>query len=223
VSTQRRPDLRTVRQSISIVTGPGSRRVLRLLLPDECRFDCAGCPFAVGPGGRDASLEGLASAVLSAYRLGLCDTVFILAGVPRDPSASTRRLLEFVELLRFTHGFLGYLHVKALPGAESGLTQRLVQLVDRVSYALEVPCAAALHDLGGLAPEAARALETTAFAELQRARRASARSSPPLLPAAFRPARTGRQQLQPSLFETRTNGVTTDYENRTKSRYAKTA
>ncbi|HKC25156.1 MAG TPA: hypothetical protein VKF32_10465 [Thermoanaerobaculia bacterium] len=192
----------------AIAAGPGGRRVLRVLLPSTCRFSCAGCPFELPAGVNTAGLDALARAILGAYRLGLCDGVFLMAGIPRDASAATRALLELVERLRFAHGFRGYLHVKALAGAGPALTERLVRLADRISYALEAPCAAALRGEGALTPDAARELEARALAELQRARVASGRSSPPLLPADLRTVRTGLRgaaasRLQPSLFDGR--------------------
>jgi predicted DNA-binding helix-hairpin-helix protein len=193
----------------AIVVGPGGKRVLRLLVPSQCEFSCERCPFAGGT----SELDALARSAAASYRAGSCDAVFLTAGVPRDASAATRRLLQLVELLRFKYAFRGYLHVKAIPGADAVATQRLVRLVDRVSYALEAPCADALTERGGVTPEAAQALEARALAELQRARVASGRSSPPLLPAAFQTGRAGaRLAAQASLFDTRnrleSNGYT---------------
>jgi predicted DNA-binding helix-hairpin-helix protein len=207
-----RIDARALRQAISI--GPGGRRVLRILVPSACRFSCADCPFELPATAATAhaGLDALARAILGAYRLGLCDGVFLMAGIPRDASAATRALLDLVEKLRFAHGFRGYLHVKALAGAEPVLTERLVRLVDRVSYALEAPCADALRAEGALTPDAARDLEARALAELQRARIASGRSSPPLLPADVRTVRTGLGRgLQPSLFDGRNSISGTTY------------
>src|SRR5664280_715211 len=76
--------------------------------------------------------------------------LFLTSGIPSDPVFAMERMLELVEMLRFTHGYRGYLHAKALAGAEPGQVERLVRLVDRVSYSLESPCQRALdeHALG---------------------------------------------------------------------------
>jgi predicted DNA-binding helix-hairpin-helix protein len=105
------------------------------------------------------------------------------------------RMLELVELLRVTHGYRGYLHVKALAGAQPGQVEKLVRLVDRVSYNLETPCQQAL-DEHAPGKDLDKGLEILAVARdaaaaVREARRDSARKAPPSLPPQRAPGGMG--------------------------------
>ena len=54
------------------------------------------------------------------------------------------RLIELVEILRLRRRYAGYLHAKAVAGAEPEQIDRLADLCDRVSYNLEAACQATL-------------------------------------------------------------------------------
>ena len=130
----------------------------------------------------------LARIFMTAFRRGWCDGLFITSGIPKDAVWAMDRMLELVELLRVTHGYRGYLHVKALAGAQPGQVEKLVRLVDRVSYNLEAPCQRALdeHAPGkdldkGLA---ILAVARDAAAAVREARRESARKAPAAVPSA---------------------------------------
>ena len=50
-------------------------------------------------------------------------------------------------LLRRKYGFNGYIHVKAIPGADPGLIQNVGYLADRMSVNLELPTAEGLKEM----------------------------------------------------------------------------
>jgi predicted DNA-binding helix-hairpin-helix protein len=170
-----------------IVPGVGNRRIFRILLTNACLYSCDYCPMRAQ---RDLPRHALEPAALArifmvAFRRGWCDGLFVTSGIPKSPVFAMERMLELVEALRFAHGYRGYLHVKAMAGAEPGQIERLVRLVDRVSYNLEAACQRSLAEH---APEKDLAkgialLETAkkAAEEVREARRASARHAPSLL------------------------------------------
>lgn len=165
----------------SIVPGAGGRRVFRFLLPETCRFSCSFCPL----GNQDfASVlgepESIARIFLTAYRRGLCDGLFLSCGLPKDPAEAVRRSLKLVERLRVNFGYLGYLHVKVPVGVQPALLERLVRLVDRVSYNLEPCCERALQESGVGSVSLLRDVQATGDG-VRRARESSARSGPPPL------------------------------------------
>lgn len=141
-----------------IVTGFGGRKVFRILLSDACRYACDACPMGHQRRlSRDLhSAARLAALFLTAYRRGWCDGLFVTAGVPRNPVWAMERLLELVEIVRFRFGFRGYLHAKAMPGAEPGQVERLMRVVDRVSFRYEPPCEAAASGGSAASPPAPR-------------------------------------------------------------------
>ena len=171
-----------------IVPGLGNRRIFRILLTDACRHACDDCPMRAE---RDLPREALEAARLArlfmtAFRRGWCDGLFITSGIPKDAVRAMDRMLEVVELLRVAHGYRGYLHVKAVAGAEAGQIERLVRLVDRVSYNLEVPCRRA-QEQDAKGPDFEKqgevpVFELAAAAAVREARRHSARKAPPGLP-----------------------------------------
>jgi predicted DNA-binding helix-hairpin-helix protein len=179
---ERPPDPINIRDLI--VLGVGNRRVFRILLTDACRFSCDYCPMRAERALPRQALQpaSLARLFLTAFRRGWCDGLFVTSGIPRDPVFAMARMLELVETLRFTHGYRGYLHAKALAGAEPGQIERLVRLVDRVSYNLESPCERALVENapGKSAARDVSLVETggNAGAAVLEARRASARQAP---------------------------------------------
>lgn len=173
-----------------IVPGLGNRRIFRILLTNACRYSCDYCPMRAERDLPRHALEParLARVFMTAFRRGWCDGLFITSGIPKNAVWAMDRMLELVELLRVTHGYRGYLHVKALAGAEPGQIEKLVRLVDRVSYNLEAPCQRAL-DEHAPGKQLDKGLEILAVARdaataVRDARRASARKAPPGLPPA---------------------------------------
>jgi predicted DNA-binding helix-hairpin-helix protein len=180
-----------------IVPGLGNRRIFRILLTNACRYSCDYCPMRAERDLPRHALEParLARLFMTAFRRGWCDGLFITSGIPKDAVWAMDRMLELVELLRVTHGYRGYLHVKALAGAEPGQVEKLVRLVDRVSYNLEAPCQQALSEHAP-GKELDRGLEILTVARdaaetVREARRASARKAPPALPPARVPGGMG--------------------------------
>ncbi|MEP6768745.1 MAG: radical SAM protein [Acidobacteriota bacterium] len=126
--------------------GFGKSSLFRILLTNACAFDCSYCPMRAS---RDLPRHALAPAALAdifmtAYRRGWVTGLFVTSGIPKSPRWAMDRLLELVEIVRFRHRYAGYLHVKAVAGAEPVQVERLALLCDRVSYNLESACQATL-------------------------------------------------------------------------------
>jgi predicted DNA-binding helix-hairpin-helix protein len=170
-----------------IAPGAGGRRVFTLLLPETCRYSCSFCPMSPVRRLPEAfrSTSGLARLFLTAFRRGLCDGLFVTAGIPRQPVRGMARVLELVELLRVQHGFRGYIHVKSVPGATPGQVEKVVHLADRVSYQHEPACRRALLEFPMGRPPRAMELFSSperAVRELRAALVESARRAPGSLP-----------------------------------------
>lgn len=154
--------------------GFGRRRIFRILLSNACVFSCAYCPMRAGRGLPRHALAParLAEIFLEARRRGWADGLFVTSGIPKNPRWAMDRMIELVEILRFRHRYAGYIHAKAVAGAEPAQVERLALLVDRLSYNLESACQ---RTLDRVAPEKSAA---DGLALLRRAREA-ARSAPP--------------------------------------------
>ena len=59
-------------------------------------------------------------------------------------------MIEAIRLLREEYHFAGYIHAKAIPGADAKLLQQLGMLADRMSVNIELP---SQQSLKLLAPE----------------------------------------------------------------------
>jgi predicted DNA-binding helix-hairpin-helix protein len=158
--------------------GFGATRIFRILLTNACAFDCAYCPMRAG---RDLPRHALSPAVLAeafltAYRKRWADGLFLTSGIPKNPRWAMDRMIELVEILRFKHRYAGYLHAKAVSGAEPEQVERLALLCDRVSYNLEVVCQATLDQV---APEKSFA---RGLALLERVRTVARNAGPRRLP-----------------------------------------
>ena len=69
------------------------------------------------------------------------------SGIIRDPSYTMELICAAISRLRRVYRFEGYIHVKAIPGADPEIIYRLGLLVDRMSVNLELPTAEGLRNL----------------------------------------------------------------------------
>ena len=72
------------------------------------------------------------------------------SAVAGSPDATTEHMVETLRLLREEYRFSGYIHAKAIPGANPALIRRLGLLADRLSVNIELPSG---QSLACLAPE----------------------------------------------------------------------
>lgn len=126
--------------------------LLKVLLSNRCAYDCAYCVNRRSAGGRRAAFtpEELAELTIQFYRRNYIEGLFLSSAVDQNPDATCERMLQTLRLLREREGFLGYIHVKAIPGADPRLIQRLGFYADRMSVNIELP---SQRSLGLLAPQ----------------------------------------------------------------------
>lgn len=132
-------------------TSAGGRRVplLKAMLTTACERDCLYCPFRAGRRSRRVTFkpEEMARTFFSVHKAGRAEGLFLSSGVFAGGVNTQDKLLDTAEILRRRLGYLGYLHLKLMPGAERGQVLRAMQLADRVSINLEAPNAARLARL----------------------------------------------------------------------------
>ncbi len=156
-------NIRNVRVGAS---GPQAK-LLRILMTNACSFNCHYCPMR-----RDRELprtllkpQEMVRIFLDAVARGWASGLFITTGIPGRPVKVMDDLITTLELLRVTHGYRGYIHVKIVPGADDAQVDRITALANRVSINLETPCG---DSLSAIAPD--KQIETTLVA-LRRAQR----------------------------------------------------
>lgn len=86
------------------------------------------------------------------------------SGILQSPTFTMEMIYRTIWLLRNKYRFNGYIHVKAIPGADAELVRRIGFLVDRMSVNLELPTA---EGLKALAPNKHRKNILTPMRQIQ--------------------------------------------------------
>ena len=130
--------------------------LLKMLLSNACVYQCAYCVNRAGNDVPRATFtpRELCELTMQFYRRNYIEGLFLSSAVLRDPDYTCERMIETLRLLREEYGFHGYVHAKAIPGADPALTLRLGQLADRMSVNIELPSE---QSLTRLAPQKTKA------------------------------------------------------------------
>ena len=81
------------------------------------------------------------------YRRNYIEGLFLSSGIMVSPNYTMELLYQTLYKLRTAHHFNGYIHVKAIPGADPLLIEKTGFLADRMSINLELPTADSLKRL----------------------------------------------------------------------------
>ena len=126
--------------------------LLKVMLTNYCKYDCAYCinrrtndiPRAT------LSVTELEEITMEFYRRNYIEGLFLSSGVVRNPDYTMERLTAIVRDLRTVHRFNGYIHLKTIPGASQELLAEAGRYADRMSINIEIPKE---ESLKALAPE----------------------------------------------------------------------
>lgn len=123
--------------------------LLKVLYTNECIFDCKYCANRSSNDVVRASFtpEELAELTMEFYRRNYIEGLFLSSGILINPNHTMELILEALRLLREVHHFNGYIHCKAIPGADPVLIEMLGWYTDRMSINLELPTAESLKEL----------------------------------------------------------------------------
>ena len=126
--------------------------LLKIMLTNYCRYDCAYC---INRRSNDIpratlSVTELVNLTIEFYRRNYIEGLFLSSGVVRNPDYTMERLVRIVKDLRTIHRFNGYIHLKGIPGASPELIHEAGLYADRMSVNIEIPNEKSLQTL---APE----------------------------------------------------------------------
>lgn len=121
--------------------------LLKILFTNECIYDCKYC---VNRSGNDVvrtsfTPEEVCTLTMEFYRRNYIEGLFLSSGVLKSPNYTMELLYTVLYKLRHEHNFQGYIHVKAIPGADSRLIQMTGYFADRMSVNIELPTAESLR------------------------------------------------------------------------------
>ncbi len=123
--------------------------LLKILMTNECIYDCKYCLNRRSNDVPRATFtpEEICTLTIEFYRRNYIEGLFLSSGIINSPDFTMEQICRTVYLLRTKYRFNGYVHVKAIPGADPELIRRTGFLVDRMSVNLELPTAEGLRRL----------------------------------------------------------------------------
>ena len=123
--------------------------LLKVLYTNECIFDCKYCINRSSNDIVRASFtpQELAELTMEFYRRNYIEGLFLSSGILISPNHTMELMLETLRLIREVYHFNGYIHCKAIPGADPALIEMLGWYTDRMSTNLELPTAESLRKL----------------------------------------------------------------------------
>ena len=123
--------------------------LLKILFTNECIFDCKYCLNRKSNDVPRASFtpDEVCSLTMEFYRRNYIEGLFLSSGILYSPDYTMELLCQTLYKLRTEYNFQGYIHVKAIPGADSALIQKAGFLADRISVNLELATAEGLQKL----------------------------------------------------------------------------
>lgn len=123
--------------------------LLKILFTNECIFNCAYCLNNCNSDVKRAAFtpEEVCTITMEFYRRNYIEGLFLSSGIMISPNYTMDFIYQTVYQLRTVHHFNGYIHVKAIPGADPVLVEKTGFLADRMSINLELPTADGLKKL----------------------------------------------------------------------------
>jgi predicted DNA-binding helix-hairpin-helix protein len=126
--------------------------LLKILLTNFCTYDCVFCVNRVSSDIKRARFtpDEVIRLTLDFYKRNYVEGLFLSSGIIQSPDYTMEQLIQVAKTLRSAHKFGGYIHLKAIPGANKILIHEAGLWADRLSANIELPTQ---QDLVQLAPE----------------------------------------------------------------------
>lgn len=123
--------------------------LLKILFTNECIYDCKYCINRRSNDVPRASFtpEEVCELTIEMYRRNYIEGLFLSSGILYSPTYTMELIYQAVYLLRNKYRFQGYIHIKAIPGADEEIIRKIGYLTDRMSVNLEFPTAEGLKKL----------------------------------------------------------------------------
>lgn len=140
--------------------------LLKILFTNECIYDCKYCQNRRSNDVPRASFtpDEVCRLTIEFYRRNYIEGLFLSSGIIQNPNVTMGLLYQTIYKLRTQYHFQGYIHVKAIPGADPELIRLTGFLADRMSINLELPTA---EGLSRLAPNKHRKTILTPMRQIQ--------------------------------------------------------
>jgi putative DNA modification/repair radical SAM protein len=126
--------------------------LLKILMTNICVYDCQYCANRRSNDIPRAAFtpREIAELTINFYKRNYIEGLFLSSAVIKSPDYTMEMLLKTLRLVRGEYSFNGYIHVKAIPGADEALLYAVGLACDRMSVNIELPSE---ESLTRLAPE----------------------------------------------------------------------
>lgn len=123
--------------------------LLKILFTNECIFNCSYCLNNCNNDIKRASFtpDEICTITMEFYRRNYIEGLFLSSGILISPNYTMDLIYQTIYKLRTIHYFNGYIHIKAIPGADPVLIEKAGFLADRMSINLELPTSESLKKL----------------------------------------------------------------------------
>ena len=123
--------------------------LLKVLQTNVCIYNCKYCVNQCSNDVPRATFtpRELADLTMGFYRRNYIEGLFVSSGVIKNPDYTMEQMIKTLEILRLEYGFKGYIHSKAIPGADPLLVNKMAYLADRMSINIELPSEKSLKAL----------------------------------------------------------------------------
>ena len=121
--------------------------LLKILFTNECIYDCKYC---INRSSNDVvrtsfTPEEVCTLTMEFYRRNYIEGLFLSSGILKSPDYTMELIYAALYRLRHICNFQGYIHVKAIPGADQRLIRMTGFLADRMSVNMELPTAESMR------------------------------------------------------------------------------
>lgn len=120
--------------------------LLKVLLTNYCIYNCVYCVNRVTNDIPRAQFtpDEIVNLTIEFYRRNYIEGLFLSSAIVKSPDYTMELMLQVVKKLREEYRFNGYIHLKAIPGADSNLIAQAGMYADRMSVNIELPSEAGL-------------------------------------------------------------------------------
>lgn len=115
--------------------------LLKILFTNICTYNCAYCVNRATNDIERAIFtpDELADLTINFYRRNYIEGLFLSSAVYKSPDYTMELMIRTVKKLREEYNFNGYIHLKAIPGADINLIRLAGLYADRMSINIELP------------------------------------------------------------------------------------
>lgn len=120
--------------------------LLKILFTNFCIYDCAYCANRNSNDIKRAAftVDEISNLTINFYQRNYIEGLFLSSGIIQNPDFTMELLIQVVKKLRTELFFNGYIHVKAIPGADLKLIREAGLYADRMSVNIELPSESSL-------------------------------------------------------------------------------